>query len=98
MTSTISKSVFLLSLLTLVACGSTGVLILTPVENIDTTPLKITELTTKEKKNWGHLDLVSDTIPGMSVDKAYSDIIKNKQGKKVIVASLDSGMDLSHKD
>jgi subtilisin family serine protease len=98
MTSTISKSVFLLSLLTLVACGSTGVLILTPVENIDTTPLKITELTTKEKKNWGHLDLVSDTIPGMSVDKAYSDIIKNKKGKKVIVAVLDSGMDLSHED
>lgn len=98
MTRTISKSVFLLSLLTLVGCGSTGGLILTPVANIDTTPLKISDLTISEKKNWGHLDLVSDTIPGMSVDKAYLDIIKNKKGKQVIVAVLDSGMDLSHED
>lgn len=71
---------------------------LTPVENIDTTPLKIAELSTKEKQNWGHLDLVSDTIPGMSLDKAYEEIIKNKKGKKVIVAVLDSGMDLDHED
>jgi len=98
MTSTISKSVFLLSLLSLVGCGSTGGLILTPVANIDTTPLKISDLSTTEKQNWGHLDLVSDTIPGMSVDKAYSDIIKNKKGKQVIVAVLDSGIDLSHED
>jgi len=98
MMNSISKSVFLLSLLTLVGCGSTGGLVLTPVENIDTTPLKISELSKAEKENWGHLDLVSDTIPGMSVDKAYSDIIKNKKGKKVIVAVLDSGMDLSHED
>jgi subtilisin family serine protease len=98
MISTVSKSVFLLSLVALVGCGSTGGLILTPVANIDTTPLKISDLTTSEKKNWGHLDLVSDTIPGMSVDKAYSDIIKNKKGKQVIVAVLDSGMDLSHED
>src|SRR6056297_3881620 len=98
MMNSISKSVFILSLLTLVGCGSTGGLVLTPVENIDTTPLKISELSKAEKENWGHLDLVSDTIPGMSVDKAYSDIIKNKKGKKVIVAVLDSGMDLSHED
>ncbi len=98
MTTTISKSIFLLSLLALVGCGSTGGLILTPLENIDTTPLKISDLTTAEKQNWGHLDLVSDTIPGMSVDKAYSEIIKNKKGKQVIVAVLDSGMDLSHED
>jgi subtilisin family serine protease len=98
MTSTFTKSLFIVSLLTLVACGSTGGLVLTPVENIDTTPLKIGELSTKEKQNWGHLDLVSDTIPGMSVDKAYEEIIKNKKGTKVIVAVLDSGMDLSHED
>ena len=98
MTSTFTKSLFIVSLLTLVACGSTGGLVLTPVENIDTTPLKIGELSTKEKQNWGHLDLVSDTIPGMSVDKAYEEIIKNKKGAKVIVAVLDSGMDLSHED
>lgn len=82
-------------------CGVTGPaggLILTPVENIDAVPLKIGDLTTAEKKNWGHLDLITDTIPGMSVDKAYEEIIKNKKGKKVIVAVLDSGIDLDHED
>ncbi|WP_149273627.1 S8 family peptidase [Pareuzebyella sediminis] len=81
----------------LTGCGSTA-LVSTPIENIDTTPLKISDLTDAEKENWGHLDLVSDTIPGMSVDKAYADIIKNKKGDKVIVAVLDSGIDLNHED
>ena len=83
--------------LLLVSCGGTQ-LISTPIENIDSLPLKISELTDSEKKNWGHTDLLNDTIPGMSVDKAYKDILKNKKGEKVIVAVLDSGMDLDHED
>jgi len=79
-------------------CGSTGEILSTPIENIDTSPLKVTALTDAEKKNWGHLDLVKDTIPGMSVDKAYAEIIKNKKGKKVIVAVIDSGIDIDHED
>lgn len=99
MTSTFSRLIFSLTVaIFLVGCGGTGGLILTPVENIDATPLKVSELTTKEKQNWGHLDLVADTIPGMSVDKAYEEIIKNKKGTKVIVAVLDSGIDLNHED
>jgi len=81
----------------LMGCGSTA-LVSTPVENIDAVPLKISELTDAEKKHWGHLDLIADTIPGMSVDKAYNEIIKNKKGKTVVVAVLDSGMDLEHED
>lgn len=105
MTNTYLKSLFTLSIVAiLTSCGSTssatggGGLILTPVENIDTTPLKIADLTTSEKNNWGHLDLVADTIPGMSVDKAYDEIIKNRKGTKTIVAVLDSGIDLNHED
>tara|TARA_R110001606_G_scaffold14569_8_gene61261 strand:- start:1583 stop:3232 length:1650 start_codon:yes stop_codon:yes gene_type:complete len=104
MTNTYFKSIFALSIAAiLTGCGSTKTaggsgLVLTPVENIDTTPLKISDLTTSEKNNWGHLDLVTDTIPGMSVDKAYSEIIKNKKGTKTIVAVLDSGIDLNHED
>ncbi|WP_340154384.1 S8 family peptidase [uncultured Winogradskyella sp.] len=78
-------------------CG-TGDIISTPIENIDTSPLKVTELTDAEKNNWGHLDLVKDTIPGMSVDKAYAEIINNKKGKTVIVAVIDSGIDIDHED
>ena len=105
MTNTYLKSLFALSIVALLAsCGSTssvtggGGLILTPVENIDTAPLKIADLTTSEKNNWGHLDLVADTIPGMSVNRAYDEIIKNRKGTKIIVAVLDSGIDLNHED
>ncbi|RED46330.1 subtilase family protein [Winogradskyella eximia] len=79
-------------------CGGTADILSTPIENIDTSPLKVTELTDAEAKNWGHLDLLNDTIPGMSVDKAYAEIIKNKKGKKVIVAVIDSGIDIDHED
>ena len=78
-------------------CGSSDI-ISTPVENIDSSPLKVTALTEAEKKNWGHLDLERDTIPGMAVDRAYEEIIKNKKGKKVIVAVIDSGIDIDHED
>ncbi|MBP0902914.1 S8 family peptidase [Mariniflexile gromovii] len=79
-------------------CGGTANILSTPVENIDNTPLKVSELTEKEKHNWGHLDLVKDTIPGMSVDKAYTELIKNKKGNTVIVAVIDSGIDIDHED
>ena len=81
----------------LMGCGATTI-ISTPIENIDTMPLKVSELTDSQKKSWGHADLITDTIPGMSVDKAYRDIIGNKKGTKVIVAVLDSGIDLKHED
>ena len=81
----------------LFGCGATT-LVSTPIENIDTVPLKVTELTEAEKKGWGHADLFTDTIPGMSVDKAYKEIIGNKKGQTVTVAVMDSGIDLDHED
>ena len=41
---------------------------------------------------------VKDTIPGMSVDRAYEELLKNKKGQKVIVAVIDSGTDIEHED
>ncbi|MEM9679467.1 MAG: S8 family peptidase [Bacteroidota bacterium] len=82
----------------LFSCGGGSTILTTPLENIDSSPLKVSELTKEEKQNWGHLDLEKDTIPGMSVDKAYSEIIKNKKGTKVIVAVIDSGIDIDHED
>lgn len=93
---TIATSAFLAVLF--FGCGGTAAVLSTPVENIDTSPLKVSELTEAEKHNWGHLDLVKDTIPGMSVDKAYAEIIKNRKGKKVILAVIDSGIDIDHED
>ena len=84
--------------LVLTSCGGGADVLSTPVENVDTIPLKEAELTEAEKHNWGHLDLVKDTIPGMSVDRAYSEIIKGKSGQTVIVAVIDSGIDIDHED
>ncbi len=81
----------------LTACAATT-MVVTPIANIDATPLKVSDLSEAQKKNWGHLDLVADTIPGMSIDKAYKEIIGSKKGKTVIVAVLDSGIDLKHED
>ena len=80
------------------SCGGGSDILSTPIANIDTTPIKEQELTKAQKENWGHLDLVKDTIPGMSVDKAYAEIIKGKPGKKIIVAVIDSGIDITHED
>lgn len=92
---------YLLSLLVvsmILSCASTGGIVSTPIENIDTSPIKESELTEEEKKSWTHLDLAKDTIPGMSINKAYSEIIKNKKGKTVIVAVIDSATDIDHED
>jgi len=83
--------------LLVIGCGSTNI-VSTPIENIDAITLKVSPLTEAEKAHWGHADLITDTIPGMSVDKAYKEIIRNKKGKKVIVAVLDAGIDLGHED
>jgi cell wall-associated protease len=84
---------------TLAGCGSSApAIVSTPIGNIDETPLKITELTDVQLKGWGGADLVEDTIPGMSVNKAYTEIIKKNRGKQVIVAVIDSGVDIEHED
>ena len=54
-------------------------------------------LTQEQKNTWGHLDLVKDSIPGMSVDKAY-DFLQGKKSVTVIVGVVDSGTDLGHED
>lgn len=65
---------------------------------IDKTILKTTPLKEEDLQRWSHLDLVKDTVPGMSVDKAYAEILKNKKGNKIIVAVIDSGVDIDHED
>jgi len=98
MTRTITRPILgFTAAIFLMGCGATT-MISTPIEKIDTMPLKVTELTESQKRSWGHADLAADTIPGMSVDKAYREIIGTRKGTKVIVAVLDSGIDLKHED
>lgn len=52
----------------------------------------------KTKFNWHNLDFSEDGIRGMSTEKAYNQLLKNKTSKTVIVAVIDSGIDIKHED
>lgn len=81
-------------------CGSSDLLMVSsePVTVSSELPLKKTPPTETQLKAWKGSDLLKDTIPGMSVAKAYSEIIKDQKGETVIVAVLDSGVDIEHED
>ena len=54
-------------------------------------------LSEEESKVWSYSDLKNDSIPGMSLDKAYS-FLQGKEGVEVVVGVVDSGTDLLHED
>lgn len=91
------SSLTLLSTLVLASCGASKTA-MTPIASIETIALKNGKINESELKRWSHLDILKDTIPGMSVDKAYAELIKNKKGTKVIVGVVDSGVDIEHED
>ena len=78
-------------------CSSSGLLTAPSLSYQSTSP-RTSALSDLEAKQWGHLDLLRDTVPGMSVHRAYEELIKKKKGQAVIVAVIDSGIDLAHED
>lgn len=54
-------------------------------------------LSEDENHRWSHADLEKDSIPGMSIAKAY-EFIQGKKGVEVIVGIADSGVDVEHED
>jgi hypothetical protein len=51
-----------------------------------------------QKPNWQNLDLKADSTFGISTEKAYTELLKGKKAKPVIVGILDSGVDYDHED
>ena len=49
-------------------------------------------------KHWQYKDYTEDSLPGISLERAYRDIIKNKAGKPVVVAIIDTEIDINHED
>ena len=91
------------AMLALVGCGAAKQVSSTATASLSSisAPLNVKKkaaLTENELKRWSHLDIVSDTIPGMSVDKAYAELLKGKKGVPVIVGIVDSGVDIEHED
>ncbi|TXD49753.1 S8 family peptidase [Polaribacter sp. IC073] len=60
-------------------------------------PAKKSVLSESEMQVWSHMDLQTDSIPGMSVAKAHQ-FLEGKKGTTVIVAIADSGIDVEHED
>lgn len=48
--------------------------------------------------NWFNLDMNTDSIPGIGTNKAYNELLKNKNSSTVIVAVIDGGVDIRHRD
>ncbi|SDW19640.1 S8 family peptidase [Aequorivita viscosa] len=80
------------------SCGTSAPIVATPILPINPTLTKNAALTDAKLKQWSAMDIVKDTVPGMSVDRAYSELIKNRKGETVIVGVIDSGVDIDHED
>lgn len=48
--------------------------------------------------NWFNLDVASDKIVGVSTEKAYQNVLEGRIPDTVIVAVIDSGVDIEHED
>jgi len=67
------------------------------VTSTDNVVAKKGKMSKEEVQKWPHMDIYKDSVPGMSLDKAY-EFVKNKKGQTVIVGVIDSGIDIEHED
>ncbi|MFL1894534.1 S8 family serine peptidase [Aquimarina sp. 2-A2] len=51
-----------------------------------------------ESDHWYYLDYEKDTILGISLERAYAELLKNKESRPVVIAVLDTDFDMSHTD
>ncbi|MBZ0247206.1 MAG: S8 family peptidase [Cyclobacteriaceae bacterium] len=49
-------------------------------------------------KDWFLKDPVADRVQGISAEKAYQTLLKNQPSRTIIVAVVDSGVDIDHED
>ncbi len=54
--------------------------------------------TTSVPKDWFLRDPETDHVQGVSADRAYTTLLKGKLSKTVLVAVIDSGIDIEHED
>jgi len=67
-----------------IGCDTPAPLVTVVEANVDSNPLKFSVLTEAEEKSWSSKDLTKDTIPGMSVEKTYTEILPGKSGVQTI--------------
>ena len=90
-------SVLAVAAVTLASCSSVKNLAVPSMDTAISITAKKGEIGDEQFKHWAHADLATDTIPGMSLDKAYK-FLEGKTGVTVIVGVIDSGIDIEHED
>lgn len=58
----------------------------------------LTPVLTKAPSNWINLDFNQDGVLGVSTERAYREFLNRKKTTPVIVAIIDSGVDIEHED
>ena len=87
----------------LAGCGTSKTTIgkttkeITIITATDSVVAKHGEMSEAELHAWPQADIFTDSIPGLSLDKAY-EFVKDRKGKTVIVGVIDSGIDIEHED
>lgn len=92
--------VAVLATFALASCGSVKSITDKPVPTMETSVAilqKKAPIGEEQFNRWAHADLAADTIPGISLDKAYK-FLEGKKGVTVIVGVIDSGIDIEHED
>ena len=59
---------------------------------------KSSKLTIEEVNVWQHKDILYDSIPGLSLDMSYKKLLNKKIGDTVIVAVIDTRLDINHEE
>lgn len=96
----LAKPVFYLATaLLLASCGSAPKVASLPLQSVEgkVIPVPQEKLNEEALKVWAHQDLLTNGVPGISLDKAY-ELLKGKKSTKVIVGIIDSGIDINHED
>ncbi|SEC01209.1 Subtilase family protein [Tenacibaculum sp. MAR_2009_124] len=62
------------------------------------TPIPTRNLDETTRKDWSYKDIINDSIPGISLSRAYKEILKTKKGENIIIAVIDQSVDINHTD
>ncbi len=100
-------SLLVLASVVLAACGAPATVATSPAPTppapapvASTSSIKIPAVTLAEApRNWQLLDESADHVPGISVERAYRELLAGKAPKQtVVVAIIDNGIDTMHVD
>ncbi len=59
---------------------------------------EVTKPSQEVKVDWSYQDLLNDSLPGISLNKAYIEILDKVEKRDVIVAVIDMAVDIDHED